>query len=107
MVVEPGRREVWVYAASLLGPFGRAVVRDGRRDIVLRPNRWHRLALGVDATIDSGIRSAGTRLPVHVAAVVYRPHWFLPSVFAGDAEPYEADRGCVRARLRPVPPPPA
>lgn len=106
MVEEAGRQEVWVYVASLLGPIGRAVVRDGNRNIVLRPNRWHRLALGVDATIDSGTRSAGTRLPAHAVAVVYRPHWFLPSVFAGDAEPFEADDRFLRARLRPVPPPP-
>lgn len=89
---------------------------DDRLEQLLRPNEWNELRVTPSALIGYVNRTAdavtlarrnGVALPPQTRAVVYRPHWLQPVVFRGSAEPYNPHDRSLRARLRPVPPPPA
>lgn len=108
-------RSVLIFPAFIVGVASHVYVIDGQLEQRLKINTWNQLEVRPTATIGcvnkslpavTVARRNGVGLPPLAREVVYRPHWFHPTVLSGSAEPYNPDERSLRAWIRRVPPPP-
>ena len=108
-------RSVLIFPAFIVGLTSRVYVIDGRFEQRLKINTWNQVEVRPTAIVGcvnkslpavTVARRNGVGLPPLAGEVVHRPHWLMPVVLGGAAEPYNPDDRSLQARIRRVPLPP-